>query len=38
MPGRRELVFSGLPYVAVYKVKQHAVEIVRIWHGAQDWK
>jgi plasmid stabilization system protein ParE len=38
MQGRRELVFPGLPYVAVYKVREHAVEISRIWHGAQDWK
>jgi addiction module RelE/StbE family toxin len=36
--GRRELIFPGLPYVAVYKVNDYAVEISRIWHGAQDWK
>jgi len=35
MSGRRELVFS--PYVAVYHVKENAVEIYRIYHGAQDW-
>jgi toxin ParE1/3/4 len=35
MSGRRELVFS--PYVAVYQVKKHAVEVSRIYHGAQDW-
>jgi toxin ParE1/3/4 len=33
--GRRELVFS--PYIAVYQVKEYAVEISRIYHGAQDW-
>lgn len=37
MPGRRELVFPPLPYIAVYEVKQHAIEISRIFHGAQDW-
>lgn len=37
MPGRRELVFSSLPYVAVYQVTSEAVEISRIFHGAQDW-
>jgi toxin ParE1/3/4 len=31
MTGRRELVFSPLP------VTEHAVEISRIFHGAQDW-
>jgi toxin ParE1/3/4 len=35
MSGRRELVFS--PYIAVYQVKEHAVEISRIYDGAQDW-
>jgi toxin ParE1/3/4 len=35
MNDRRELFFS--PYVAVYQVKEHAVEISRIYHGAQDW-
>jgi toxin ParE1/3/4 len=35
--GRRELVFSHLPYIVVYQVKEHAVEISRIFHGAQDW-
>lgn len=35
IPGRRELIFS--PYIAVYQVKEDAVEISRIYHGAQDW-
>jgi toxin ParE1/3/4 len=35
MSGRRELIFS--PYIAVYQIKEHAVEISRIHHGAQDW-
>jgi len=36
MDGRRELAFPPLPYVAVYRIKQNAVEISRIFHGAQD--
>jgi plasmid stabilization system protein ParE len=35
--GWRELVFSPLPYIVVYQVTGHAVEISRIFHGAQDW-
>jgi len=35
MNGRRELVFA--PNIAVYQVKEHIVEISRIYHGAQDW-
>lgn len=34
MEGRRELVFP--PYIAVYQVKPHAVEISRVYHSAQD--
>ena len=37
MAGRRELTFAPLPYTVVYQVKQGAVEISRIFHGAQDW-
>ena len=37
MPGRRELVFPPLPYIVVYQVKQDAVEISHIFHGAQNW-
>ena len=35
--GTRELVFSPLPYVVVYRVKDQAVEIARVLHGAQRW-
>ena len=35
--GTRDLVFSPLPYVAVYRVKDEVVEIVRVLHGAQRW-
>lgn len=35
--GTRELVFSPLPYIAVYRVKESTIEILHIWHGAQDW-
>jgi len=37
MRGRRELMFPPLPYIAVYQVKEEAVEISRIFHGAQGW-
>ena len=36
-PGTRELIFSGLPYLAVYRIHGDTVEIVRILHGAQIW-
>ena len=36
-PETRELVFSGLPYIAIYRIHKDAVEIMRILHGAQIW-
>jgi len=34
--GTREVLFPPLPYVAVYRVKEQSIEVVRIYHGAQD--
>jgi plasmid stabilization system protein ParE len=31
------LVFTPLPFVVVYRVKQEIVEIARVLHGAQQW-
>lgn len=36
--GTRELTLTPLPYVVVYSVKADAVEILHIYHGAQDWQ
>jgi plasmid stabilization system protein ParE len=33
--GTREIT-AIWPYVIVYRITPHAVEIVRVWHGAQD--
>ena len=35
--GTCELVFVPLPYIAVYRVTEDIVEILRVYHGAQDW-
>jgi len=35
--GTRELVFSGLPYIAIYRIHGEAIQILRILHGAQRW-
>jgi toxin ParE1/3/4 len=35
-PGTREMVFHGVPYIVVYRVRNDAVVILRILHGAQD--
>jgi toxin ParE1/3/4 len=39
MQGTRELVISGTPFIAVYRLKPRAkrLELLRILHGAQRW-
>lgn len=34
--GTRELVLLRLPYIVVYRVHEEAVEILHIWHAAQN--
>ncbi len=34
--GTRELLFHPLPYIAVYRVKEQDIEVLRIYHAAQD--
>jgi toxin ParE1/3/4 len=36
--GTRELALAPFPYVVVYAVKAQAIEILHIYHGAQDWR
>jgi toxin ParE1/3/4 len=33
----RELVIPSLPYIVVYRLAKDRIEIVRIYHAAQDW-
>lgn len=33
----RELIVAGLPYVIIYRIRNQAVEILRVVHMAQDW-
>ena len=35
--GTRELVSSGLPYIIAYRVKNNAIEILRVLHGSMKW-
>ena len=35
VPGTRELVISGLPYLLPYRVRGGAVEILRFFHTSQ---
>ena len=37
VPGTRELVITGTPYLAVYEVTVRAVRVLHIHHGRQNW-
>ena len=34
--GTREILFPPLPYIAVYRIGEEAIEVIRIYHGARD--
>ncbi|HEY9346746.1 MAG TPA: type II toxin-antitoxin system RelE/ParE family toxin [Inquilinus sp.] len=35
--GTRELVITGTPYLAAYRVRGQQIAILAIFHGAQRW-
>lgn len=37
LPGTRELVIPGLPYIVPYRVKGPAIVILGVLHAAQQW-
>lgn len=37
-PNTRELAVAGTPFVLVYRVRNDALEILALYHGAQNWQ
>ena len=37
VPGTRELVVSGTPYVIPYRVRGGVLEVLRVFHAARQW-
>ena len=37
VPGTRELVISGTPFLVAYAVEKHRIVVLAIYHGAQQW-
>lgn len=35
--GSRELVIVRTPYIVAYRIKLNKIQILRIFHGAQQW-
>jgi toxin ParE1/3/4 len=37
IPGTRELVITQFPYILPYRVRNNAVEILRVFHTSRKW-
>jgi len=37
VPNTRELVISGTPYLAPYRVRGQVIEVLRVLHAARQW-
>jgi toxin ParE1/3/4 len=37
VPGTRELVIPRTPFIVPYRVAGHAIQILRVFHGARRW-
>jgi toxin ParE1/3/4 len=37
VPGTRELVVPGLPYIVPYRVKDEVIQILRVYHSSRKW-
>ena len=37
-PNTRELAVSGTPFIIIYRVMNNVLEILAIFHGAQNWQ
>jgi toxin ParE1/3/4 len=37
VPGTREFVIDKSPYVVPYRIKDNALQILRVYHGARRW-
>ena len=38
VPGTRELVISGTPFLFVYTVSKDTITILHVYHGRQNWR
>lgn len=37
VPGTRELVIRGLPYIVAYRVRDSVLELLRVLHTSRRW-
>lgn len=37
VPGTRELVIAGTPFIAVYQIQNDSIDVIRVLHAARTW-
>ncbi len=37
VPNTRELPIPGLPFLVIYRVREAAIDVLRVLHGARQW-
>jgi toxin ParE1/3/4 len=37
VPGTRELVVTGTPFIVPYRVRDRTIQVLRVYHGARRW-
>ena len=37
IPGTRELIVPGTPYILPYRVRREVIEILRVFHNRRQW-
>jgi toxin ParE1/3/4 len=37
VPGTRELVIPGIPYIVPYRVRDNVIQVLRVYHAARRW-
>jgi toxin ParE1/3/4 len=37
VPGTRELVIAGTPYVVPYRIRRDRLDLIAVFHGRQKW-
>ena len=37
VPGTRELVIPGTPYIIPYRVRRETLEVLQVFHGSRKW-
>jgi toxin ParE1/3/4 len=37
VPGTRELIVTGTPYIVPYRVSGQEIQVLRVYHGARRW-